>query len=123
MLSREDFRYHMRELPQLAHNFMKELSLRVRYNTRQMDSLASLDIAQRLARKLMELAQNYGRVEKNGVRINMTLTQSNLASLIGATRESINKSLRDFRQRGWIHWEQGHITILDPDALRAQVTA
>jgi CRP-like cAMP-binding protein len=102
---------------------MKELSLRVRYNTRQMDSLASLDIAQRLARKLMELAQNYGRVEKNGVRINMTLTQSDLASLVGATRESINKSLRDFRQREWIYLEQGHITILDPDALRAQVTA
>lgn len=122
-LSRENFRRHMRECPQLALNFMKELSMRVRYNTRQMDSLASLDVSQRLARKLMELAQNYGRVEAHGVRIHLTLTQTDLASLIGATRESINKSLRDFRQRDWIHLEQGQITILDPDALRAQVTA
>ena len=69
----------------------------------------------------MELAQNYGQVKGNGVYIDMTLTQSDLASLIGATRESINKNLRNFRHHEWIHMDQGHITILDPDALRAQV--
>ena len=40
-----------------------------------------------------------------------------------STRESTNKGLRDFRERGWILVEQGHITILDPEALRAQITA
>ena len=51
----------------------------------------------------------------------MVLTQTNLASLIGATRESTNKSLRKFRHQGWIRIENGQITILDPDALRAQI--
>jgi CRP-like cAMP-binding protein len=88
-----------------------------------MNSLTSMDVPQRLARKLMELAQSYGLVEDTGVRINMPLTQSDLASLIGATRESINKSLRDFRLREWIHVHQGQIIILDPEALRSQVTA
>lgn len=120
-MSRENFRKHMRTFPQLALNFMKELSLRVRYNTRQMDSFASLDVARRLARKLMELAQNYGLVESNGVRINLALTQSDLASMVGATRESINKNLRDFRQKNWITLKQGHITIIDPEALRAEI--
>lgn len=122
-MNREQFRQHMRRHPRLALNFMQELSMRVRYNTQQMDSLASLDVAQRLARKLMELAQNYGRADAQGVRINLTLTQSDLASLVGATRESINKSLRDFRENEWIIVDHGHITILDPEALRAQVTA
>ncbi len=122
-LSREDFRHHMRRCPQFSLNFMQELSLRLRYNTQQMDSLVSLGVPQRLARKLMELAQNYGQVSHEGVYINMLLTQTDLASLIGATRESINKNLRDFRQRRWIQVHQGHITILDPEALRAQVTA
>lgn len=121
-LNREAFRSHMRRTPQFGLNFMQELSMRVRYNTVQMDSFASLGVPQRLARKLMELAQNYGQVHQNGVYINMTLTQTDLASLIGATRESINKSLRDFRRRCWIEVDQGHITILDPEALRTQVS-
>ena len=122
-IQRETFSQHMRHMPQLSLNFMHELTKKVRYNTRQMDSLTSLPVPQRLARKLMELAQNYGRVQNNGVVIDMSLTQSNLASLIGATRESTNKVLRDFRQKEWILLEQGQITILDPEALRAQITA
>lgn len=122
-ISRESFRLHMQRFPQLALNFMKELTHRVRYNTRQMDSLASLPVSQRLARKLLELAQDYGRIEANNVIIDMTLTQANLASLIGATRESTNKILRDFRERYLIWFEYGRITILDADALRAEVTA
>jgi CRP/FNR family cyclic AMP-dependent transcriptional regulator len=122
-IDREDFRRHMRQYPQLALNFMRELTRKVRYNTRQMDTLSSLPVPQRLARKLMELAQDYGRVESDGVVINMQLTQGQLASLIGATRESTNKSLRDFRLREWIEVQKGHITILDPEALRAQVSA
>lgn len=119
-LSREAFSRHMRCIPQFSLNFLQELSSRLRYNTRQMDSLASLGIPQRLARKLLELAQNYGQVVPHGVHINMILTQTDLASLIGATRESINKSLRDFRRRQWIRVDQGHIILLDPEALRAQ---
>lgn len=122
-IQRQTFSQHMRHMPQLSFNFMHELTKKVRYNTRQMDSLTSLPVPQRLARKLMELAQNYGRVQANGVVIDMTLTQSNLASLIGATRESTNKALRDFRQKEWILLEQGQITILDPEALRAQISA
>lgn len=122
-INRESFRQHMQRFPQLALNFMKELTHRVRYNTRQMDSLASLPVSQRLARKLLELAQDYGRIEAGNVIIDMTLTQTNLASLIGATRESTNKILRDFRERCLIWFEHGRITVLDADALRAEVTA
>ncbi|MBE2199263.1 MAG: Crp/Fnr family transcriptional regulator [Anaerolinea sp.] len=121
LLTRENFRRHMAHCPQLALNFMKVLSTRVRYNTQQMDSLASLGIPQRLARKLMELAQSYGRVDTDGVQIDVSLTQTDLASLIGATRESTNKSLRDFRNQQWIHMKQGRIVIRDPDSLRALI--
>lgn len=121
-ISREAFRNHMRQNPQLAHNFMQELSSRVRQNTRHIDTLTSLPVPQRLARKLMELAQDYGQVEADGVALNTTLTQGQLASLIGATRESTNKALRDFRQHDWIRLDNGRIIILDPDALHALIT-
>ncbi|MCL4264301.1 MAG: Crp/Fnr family transcriptional regulator [Anaerolineae bacterium] len=122
-INREAFRGHMRQNPQLALNFMQELSSKVRHNTRNIDTLTTLPVPQRLARQLMEMAQNYGRATTDGVFINTTLTQGQLATLIGATRESTNKALRDFRQREWILMENGRITILDPDALRAEIAA
>ena len=117
-LSRDRFREHLRRSPQLALNFMRALSVRVRYSTQQLGSLAVQDVPQCLARKLLELAQQHGQVETAGVRISLSLNQSDLASLIGATRESINKALGTFRRNGYILVEQSRITIVDPDALR-----
>ncbi len=118
VLSRERLRAHLLTSPQLAYNFMQALSVRVRYSTLQVGNLALRDVPSRLARKLLELAQGFGRVETDGVRIDMTLTQSDLASFIGATRESTNKALGNFRRSGYIRIVQNQITIVDPDALR-----
>lgn len=123
-LGRERFRAFMQSRPQLALNFMQTLTKKVRYNTHQMDSLASMDVSQRLARKLLELGQNYGSAEAQGVRLNTALTQSDLASMIGATRESTNKVLRQFRDDGLIALYNGQtIFIRDAEALRTLVTA
>jgi CRP/FNR family cyclic AMP-dependent transcriptional regulator len=118
MLSRDRLRAHLRAIPQLAHNFMQALSVRVRYSTLQVGSRTLLDVPARLARKLLELAQQHGEVATDGVRLKVTLTQSELASLIGATRESINKAVAHLKREGIIRQEQNQITILDPDALR-----
>ena len=122
IIGREPFRQHMRQHSQLALNFMKELTRRVRYNTRQMDTLASLPVPKRLARKLMDLAQDYGRVQETGVFIDLHLPQAILAGMVGATRERVNKCLRDFRKESWIQLDQGYITILDPEALRELIS-
>ncbi len=118
VLSRERLRAHLLASPQLAYNFMQTLAVRVRYSTLQVGNLTLHDVRSRLARKLLELAQGNGRVEANGVRIDLPLTQSDLASLIGATRESTNKALGHFRRNGIIRIEHNQITIVDPEALR-----
>ena len=118
VLSHDRFREQMRRYPQMALNLMKALSVLVRYNTQQVGSLTLLDIPGRLARKLLELAQDHGQVEPEGVRINLALTQSDLASLIGTTRESVNKAMSTFRREGLIFVRQNHIVIADPDALQ-----
>ena len=123
-LSRDRFQDYMRQWPQLALNFMQALTKKVRYNTKQVDSLATMDIPRRLARKLLELGQNYGTVEAQGVRLNIALTQSDLASLIGTTRESTNKFLRQFRDNGLISLTNGQtIIIRDAEALRTLVSS
>ena len=118
VVSRERLRAHLLASPQLAYNFMQALAVRVRYSTLQVGNLTLHDVPGRLARKLLELAQGYGRVTTAGVKIDMTLTQSDLASLIGATRESTNKALGNLRRGGVIRMDQNQITIVDPDALR-----
>lgn len=120
LLSRERFREHMRRSPQLALDVLKALSVRVRYSTRQVGNLTLLDISGRLARKLLELAQLHGVVEPDGVRIDLALTQSDLASLVGTTRESVNKAMGAFRRQGLVRMQRGHMVIVDADALRAQ---
>jgi len=117
--SRERFSAQMRRSPQLALNFMRALSKRLRSSTRQVSTLTFMSVTGRLARKLLELAQEHGVVEAQGVRLNITLTQAHLASLVGATRESINKALAAFKRQNLIDMVQGNIIIVDPDGLRA----
>lgn len=118
-LSRDNFRKHLRRSSQLAMNFMKALSLRVRYSSEMVGNLALLDVATRLALKLVELTQTHGEQQNDGsIRIDMTLTQSDLASMIGTTRESINKALGNFKRQGLLKHEQGHIVILQIEALK-----
>ena len=116
-LSGDRFHEHMRRSPQLAWNFLEALSVRVRNSTRQFGSLSLLDIPARLAHKLLELAQAHGEPGGDGVRIGLALTQSDLASLVGATRESINKVLGAFRRKGVIRMEHGHIVVVDREGL------
>lgn len=121
-LTRDRFREHMTRLPQLALNFMQTLSTRMRFTSTQVGSLASLDVAGRLARKLLELAHMHGQPGPDGVIIHLALKQGELGTMVGTTRESINKLLGTFKKQNLIRVEDGYITILDADGLRAMST-
>lgn len=117
-LPRSAYLHHLRRCPQLALNFMRTLSRRLRYTTTQAGSLAFLDVYRRVARKLLELAEEHGVVEGEGVRIAVHLTQQELATMVGATRESTNKTLAAFRRQGFIRMRKGQIIIVNAEALR-----
>lgn len=120
-LHRDDFLRLIREHPEMAMSIMKVLSRRVRYVTMYAESLAFLDVFGRVAAKLVELADRYG-VEGEGVEIALRLTQGELASWIGASRESVNKVLGAFRDQGLIDLEGQRITILDRRELKKRIT-
>lgn len=116
-LGREQFREQMQRSPRLMLGFLQLLSERLRYTTQQFNSLAFLSVSARLARKLLELTEDHGVPDADGVRLAAGLTQSDLASLIGTSRESINKTLRSFQRERLILLRQGQITIINPDGL------
>ncbi|TFH33184.1 MAG: helix-turn-helix domain-containing protein [Deltaproteobacteria bacterium] len=76
-----------------------------------------LDITSRLAKKILELGDTVGIREGGQVRFGVKITQKELASMIGATRESINKQLKSLRDQGLVRISGGTIEILNRDRL------
>jgi CRP/FNR family transcriptional regulator, cyclic AMP receptor protein len=103
--------------PALLRGFFGLICLRAReqYNRTRVSSFA--DFRSKLARRLLKLAELYGKPVEGGVEIGLKLSQDDLASLIGVSRQSINKELRNFSDHGWIGMRYSQLTIFDHDAL------
>jgi CRP/FNR family cyclic AMP-dependent transcriptional regulator len=121
MMDGQDFHRHLHASHQLSLNLMLTLTTRLRATTEAIKSLASLDVTRRIAKKLLSLALRQGIQTESGVRIGSRLTQSALASLISASRESTNRSLRALQRKGLIDMQEGYIVILQPEELSSLV--
>jgi CRP/FNR family transcriptional regulator/CRP/FNR family cyclic AMP-dependent transcriptional regulator len=115
-LTRSDLLRCLERYPRIAIGIIEMLAARLRYATDYAEHLAFLDVHGRVAARLLDLAERYG-VQKEGVEIQLRLTQSALGSWVGATREHVNRVLAHFRDRGLISVEGFTITVNDPAAL------
>lgn len=121
VLPREDFLRFLREVPAVAVNMLSALSRRFRRTDRLVHDAAFSDVRTRVTRLLVELAETRGRPGPGGVVIGPRLTQGDLANMVGATRESINKCLRAYTAQGLVRHERGRLVLLNLDRLRAQI--
>jgi CRP-like cAMP-binding protein len=121
LLRRADFLHFIETRPGVAAKLLAVLSRRLRRNAQQLQDAAFLDVPARLARLLAQLAESEGRPDGDGLALGTRLTQTDLAGMIGATRESVNKWLRSFEHQGLIRSERGRITVLDVGGLRKHV--
>ena len=119
-LTREEFKAHLAATPQLAVALIELLSTRLRHVTEYAESLAHLDVHARLARTLLEMADRYG-VKRNGIEIDLDLTQADLATMVGATRERVNRALAAFRAQGLLELRGRKIALLDTTRLRQRI--
>lgn len=118
-LHRDDFLRHLRAHPHIAESILAILSRRLRQLTDYTETLAFLDVYDRVVSKLLDLATRYG-VQDGGIRIDLSLTQGELATWVVASRERVNKALGLLRDRGLINLDGKYIIILDPEGLRRQ---
>ncbi len=108
-LDRATFKKFLMTTPMLSHNLSCLLSARLRQANEQIQSLATADIECRIARQLIGFAEKYGQLESDGnIFIPVRLTQSDLANLIGATRESVNKIIVSYKERGYLSASRDH---------------
>ncbi|HHW44893.1 cyclic nucleotide-binding domain-containing protein [Desulfofundulus thermobenzoicus] len=84
--------------PSIALALLKIMARRLRVSQRQIMELALKDTTRRLASVLLELAREHGSPAEGGLRIEMNLTNQELASMIGTSRETANRILSEFRR-------------------------
>ena len=103
--------------PEVAASLLQALARRLRRTNEAMGDLVFSDVPGRVAKALMELGEKFGTLTPNGLLVTHDLTQEELAQLVGASRETVNKALADFAQRGWITLESRQMLILDVERL------
>lgn len=103
--------------PAMGDRLLRLMARRLRHTTDTLADLAFIDAPARVAKQLLGLAQRFGIPENGSMRVTHDLTQEELAHLVGATRETVNKALSDFRNRGWIRVDGKSVLISDSERL------
>ena len=118
VLRREDFKRRVEVTPQLAWSLLVELSRRLRRADGKIGGLVLLDVPGRIARLLLDASADAGTdtIEK-------PLTHQTIAQMIGASRETVSRAMKEFQEEGLIRVERRRIAVANREALekRAQV--
>ena len=104
--------------PEIGEQLLRVLARRLRRTNDSVADLIFTDIPGRVAKALLQMADRFGNRESDGLRVKHDLTQEELAQLVGASRETVNKALADFASRGWIRLEARAVLIADVERLR-----
>ncbi len=103
--------------PEVAEALLAALAQRLRRTNDQMADLVFSDVPGRVAKTLLELGEKFGRQLPDGLHVTHDMTQEELAQLVGASRETVNKALADFAARGWIRLESRSVVLIEPERL------
>ena len=104
--------------PEVAASLLAALARRLRRTNEAMADLVFSDVPGRVAKALLDLASKFGEPNPDGsVHVVHDLTQEELAQLVGASRETVNKALADFQHRGWLRLEQRGVDLVDLERL------
>jgi CRP/FNR family cyclic AMP-dependent transcriptional regulator len=121
LLQRDDFMRFLEARPHVAIKLLATVSRRLRHTTQQAEAIIFFDLPARLARVLLELAEAERTSTEAGWVITSRPTQAELAEMVGATRESVNKWLGAYEEQGLIRREGNQLIILQPEALRKRI--
>jgi len=99
--------------PQAAARLLHVLARRLHHTDAAVFDLAVLDVQGRVAIALVDFAARFGEPDGSTVQVAHGLTQVQLAQLVGASRERVNKALSDFASRGWLRQERRSVVLTD----------
>jgi len=103
--------------PQTSLELLRRLAQRLRKSNEILADLVFADVPGRVAKAIMDLGERFGSKKEDGLHVNHDLTQEELAQLVGASRETVNKALADFAARGWVKLEPRAVLVTDVERL------
>ncbi len=116
-LGHDDLQPWLNGRPEVAGQLLRALAQRLRRTNENRADLVFSDVPGRVAKALLDLAQRFGVQSDHGIHVTHDLTQEELAQLVGASRETVNKALADFQHRGWLRHEARAVVLFDVDRL------
>ncbi len=120
VLSRSAIQSLLARQPELYAPFVRILCRKVRMAMEGLSDLMLLPLSQRLSKRLLTLAQDYGRKHEDGILIDLHLPQDELGRLLGASRQSISKELKTLERSGLVKLAYGRIVIVDAATMAQQ---
>ena len=103
--------------PETAEQLLRLIAARLHRTSAALEDALSADVLARVAGRLRELATHHGAPGPAGVRLRVPLTQDELARMVGASREAVNRSMGALAARGLVRSSGRRLFITDPDAL------
>ncbi|MFO7766525.1 MAG: Crp/Fnr family transcriptional regulator, partial [Pelovirga sp.] len=117
IFSRNDFQHFLTDHPELTFNVMKLIGFRMREMEIRLQDLTFKSVAERLKTTLLRLAERHGTEEEDkGIRV--TITQKDIAYLMGATREAVAEEIARFKHAGLLATGYRSLLIYDLEALK-----
>jgi CRP/FNR family cyclic AMP-dependent transcriptional regulator len=116
-MDKTTFTYMLDNFPPVARNLVKIMTARVRLSDQLIQALATLDVNGRVARQLLAFAEKYGSEKDGMMQIGITLTQGDIADLVGASRKRVNQAMVLFKEQGLIEDAEGRLAIKNGDGL------
>ena len=122
VLPAERFLAALEGQPGLALALLHSMVGRLRDADRKRAEFTALDVVGRVAHRLIELAERYGKPANEGILIDLPISQRELAGWVGSSREAVNKALQQLQHQGLITTERRHLVVLDLDGLRGRAS-
>ena len=116
-LGHEDLGPWLSGRPGVSQELLKSLAQRLRRTNEALADLVFSDVPGRVAKALLELSEKFGSRRDDGLYVAHDMTQEELAQLVGASRETVNKALAEFAQRGWVKLEPKAVLLVETERL------
>jgi CRP-like cAMP-binding protein len=107
----------LRHAPATAAEVLRLVAARLHRTSAALEQALALDVPSRVGLRLREIAERHGTPDVDGVRLPARLTQDELARMVGASRETVNRSLMGLAARGLVRTRGRRYVLPDPEAL------
>ncbi|MEW5945609.1 MAG: Crp/Fnr family transcriptional regulator [bacterium] len=121
VLTREEFLNQLKKHPELGIKIMRVLGRRLRRANQRIESLAFMDVCGRLAGTLIDLAASSGEKQSDGVNVPLDFSRTELANLVGTTRETLTRALRTLQSMGYIKIKKKFVVVTNMKGLEGRM--